>query len=165
MTLPLRDIEQLLNQAKKLARSYWALTGKPLGITGEVVEFYAAKYLGLELAPAREPGYDAIQHNGKKRFKVQIKGRCLPKKPKPGERVGTIKLDREWDRIVLVLMNEDFEATKIFEAERPAVERALRAPGSKARNERGSLAVSKFKAIGKLVWENSAPSIAFQRTR
>jgi hypothetical protein len=54
--------------------------------------------------------------------------------------------------VLLVLLDETFEATAIYEADRPAVEAALLAPGSKARNERGALAVSKFKSIGRRIW-------------
>ena len=50
---------------------------------------------------------------------------------------------------------EDFDALAIYEADRPEIEASLKAPGSKARNERGALSVSKFKAIGKLVWRRS----------
>jgi hypothetical protein len=52
----------------------------------------------------------------------------------------------------MVLLDENFEALEIHEAERPAVVAALEAPGSKARNERGALGVNKFKSIGKLRW-------------
>lgn len=150
-----QEIEQLLNQARGLAKRYRALTGKPLGITGEVAEFYAAKYLGLQLSPAREPGSDAIMKDREKKLRVQIKGRCIPKEAKSGQRLGSIKLDKEWDRTVLVLMDEDFEVTEIYEADRTAVERALRAPGSRARNERGALSVNKFKSIGTLIWSRN----------
>ncbi len=37
-------------------------------------------------------------------------------------------------------------------ADRPAIEAALTRPGSKARNERGSLAITKFISIGRQVW-------------
>ena len=150
----MRQLEQLLNQAKKLAKEYRALTGKPLGITGEVAEFYAAKYIKgfLKLEPARTPGYDAKQKEGNKTVLVQIKGRCIPNDAKPGQRIGSIKLNKDWDRLVLVLMDEDFEITKIIKAERHDVERELKAPGSKARNERGALSISKFIRIGDTLW-------------
>jgi hypothetical protein len=51
-----------------------------------------------------------------------------------------------------VLLDENFDAAEIHEAEREAVLAALAAPGSKARNERGALGVAKFKAIGRLRW-------------
>jgi len=49
-------------------------------------------------------------------------------------------------------MDELFDLRWIFEAERPAIEEALKAPGSKARNDRGALSLAKFKSIGRQVW-------------
>jgi hypothetical protein len=54
-----RRVMKLLKEAKELAREYYGLTGKPLGVTGEVAEYEAARLLGLELTPARQAGYDA----------------------------------------------------------------------------------------------------------
>jgi hypothetical protein len=51
---------------------------------------------------------------------------------------------------VLVLPDERFEATAIYEANRPTP--PLLAPGSRPRTERDALAVSKFKAIGRRIW-------------
>jgi len=53
---------------------------------------------------------------------------------------------------MLVLMDDAFEPQAIYEAKRADIERELAKPGSKGRNVRGVLAVSKFKAIGSLVW-------------
>ena len=144
-----KEIEEILASAIDLASRYKALTGKPLGITGEVAEFSAAKLLGLKLAEARTAGYDAI---GPNKRKIQIKGRCLPDNPKPGQRLGSIRLDHDWDTVLLVIMNESFSVTEMWEAYRPKVEGALLAPGSKARNERGALTINKFKQIGDQVW-------------
>jgi hypothetical protein len=142
----------ILRDAKALAREYYHLTGKPLGVTGEVAEFEAACILGVELTPARQAGYDAIETRDGVTRRLQIKGRCLLPGCKPGQRLGSIKMTHEWDAVLLVLLDEHFEATAIYEAERPALVEALTKPGSKARNERGALAVSKFKAIGTLRW-------------
>ncbi|WP_434064576.1 DUF6998 domain-containing protein [Symbiopectobacterium purcellii] len=143
------EIEALLTTAIDLAAKYKKLTGKPLGITGEVAEFYAAKLLNLKLMGARSPGYDAIDSDYRK---IQIKGRCLPDKFKVGHRVGSIRLEHQWDSVILVLMNEFFVVSEMWEADRPMVEAALLAPGSKSRNVRGALSVSKFKQISKRVW-------------
>lgn len=148
----LDQIGEVLRRAKLAAKEYRSLTGKPLGITGEVAEFEAARLLGLQLSEARQPGYDAIRKVGKKVTKVQIKGRRISRDPKPGQRIGRISLEHEWDTVVLVLLDEDFEPVGIYEAQRPDIEQALLAPGSKARNERGALSVSKFKSIAELVW-------------
>jgi hypothetical protein len=145
-------ILELLREAKKLAQEYRRLTGKPLGITGEVAEYEAARLLCLELTPARQAGYDAVEQvNGQTR-RLQIKGRCMLPGCKPGQRVGSIDIKKEWDAVLLVLLDENFEATAIYEAPRAAVLYALSAPGSGARSERGALAVSKFKSIAKMRW-------------
>ena len=145
-------VMNVLHDAKILAQKYRALTGKPLGITGEVAEYEAARILGIELTPARQAGYDAIEKARSRTRRLQIKGRCLLPNRKPGQRLGSIDITKDWDAVLLVLLDENFEATEIHEAEREAVIAALTAPGSKARNERGALGVTKFKAIGKLRW-------------
>ena len=145
-------ILELLKEAKKLALDYRTLTGKPLGITGEFAEYEAARLLELELAPARQAGYDATEANNGVLKKLQIKGRCLPEKYKPGQRIGSIRLIHDWDAVLLVLLDENFDALEIWEADRENITAALELPGSKSRNERGALSVSKFKQIGKLRW-------------
>ena len=159
----MNEIDELLSEAKALAKRYRKLTGKPLGITGEVAEVAAARLLGLELADARQSGYDAIRHENGKSEKIQIKGRCIPDGANPGQRLGTIKLDKEWDTVLLVLMDEDLEVTRIYEAERSHIERALLAPGSKARNERGALSINKFKSIGREIWKNKSNDAGLHR--
>jgi hypothetical protein len=90
-------VMEILDQAKSLAKEYYALTLKPLGITGEVAEYEAARILQLELTPARQEGYDAIERNGNSIRRLQIKGRCVPPNSKPGQRVGSIDKRKEWD--------------------------------------------------------------------
>lgn len=144
----------VLAAAKKLAQEYRALTGKPLGITGEVAEYEAARLLGVTLTPARTAGYDAVRVGDGRTF--QIKGRCILPGCKPGQRLGSIDITKAFDAVLLVLLDENFEAFKIYEAGRDPVIAALTAPGSRARNERGAMAVSKFKSIGRQVWPPAA---------
>lgn len=151
----LEEVGKLIAKAKTLARRYRELTGRPIGITGEVAEYEAARLLGLDLAEARQAGYDAIRRKGKVEEHLQIKGRCILTN-NPGQRLGKIDLKHQWDGVLLVLLDADFEPTAIFEAKRKAIEAALQAPGSKARNERGALSVSKFKSLGKQVWPTRA---------
>ncbi len=149
-------IMEILGEAKNLAQEYHALTGKPLGITGEVAEYEAARILGVELTPARQAGYDAIERSNGSTRRLQIKGRRLLPNCKPGQRLGSIDVTKDWDAVLMVLLDENFDAMEIHEAQRAAVLTALSAPGSKARNERGALGLSKFKAIGKLRWRRLA---------
>jgi spore coat polysaccharide biosynthesis protein SpsF (cytidylyltransferase family) len=144
---------EILREVKKLGQEYRSLTGKPLGITGEVAEFEAAKILNLQLTTARQAGYDAIELSNGSRRKLQIKGRCVLEDSKRSQRVGRIKVDAEFDAVLLVLLDQNFDATVIYEADRGPVIAALIAPGSKARNEKGALAVSKFKAISRVRWK------------
>lgn len=147
---------EILAEAKTLARRYRALTGKPLGITGEVAEYEAARILGVELTPARQAGYDAIETRDGQTVRLQIKGRCVLEGSKPGQRMGSIDIRKEFDAVLLVLLDGNLEATAIYEAPRQAVIAALMAPGSKSRNERGALGISKFKSIGAVRWLRSA---------
>ena len=66
----------ILSAAKKLAQEYRALTGKPLGVTGEVAEYEAARLLGVELTPARNAGYDAIRRTDGRRFQIKEGAFC-----------------------------------------------------------------------------------------
>lgn len=150
MAVPLDEIGEILQRAKQAAIDYYRLTGKPLGVTGEVGEYEAARLLGLTLADARAPGYDATDQSGRR---YQIKARAFSDAGRrKSQRLGAIKLDHAWEAVLLVLMDENLGTLEIWEAERSSVAEALSAPGSKARNERGALAVSGFKRIAKRVW-------------
>ena len=146
---------EILAEAKNLAKRYREVTGKPLGITGEVAEYEAYRILGVTLTEARQPGYDATEIHGGQVRRLQIKGRCILENGKSGQRIGSIDISKEFDAVLLVLLDRNFEATAIYEAPRDAVIAALKYPGSKARNKRGALGISKFKSISRLRWPHS----------
>ena len=149
----LAAVGTVIQRARAAALDYQALTGRPLGVTGEIGEFEAARLLGLELAPAREAGWDAKDATGRR---LQIKTRRLDDEAnRRSQRVGGIKLDYPFEAVLLVLLVGRLEPTSIWEADRAAVLQALTMPGSKARNERGALAVSQFRAIARQVWPGS----------
>ena len=153
---PRDRVLEILHEAKKLAQEYRTLTSKPLGITGEVAEYETARLLGVKLTPARQAGYDAIEYIEGATRHLQIKGRCLLPGCKPGQRLGSIDVTKEWDAVLMVLLDENFDALEIWEAERDDILQALTEPGSIARNERGALAVSKFKSMAKLRWKRTS---------
>lgn len=130
------DSEQLLDvlgRAKVLAREYYKLTGRPFECTGEIAEYEAARLLGLELAPVRQSGYDAVLRTPDGTRRLQIKGRSVLPHSRPGQRIGRIdRTNPEWDAVLLVLLDEHFDATAIYEADRDAVVAALVAPGRDA---------------------------------
>ena len=52
-----------------------------------------------------------------------------------------------------VRLRDALRRARIEAADRSAVVEALTRPGSKARNERGALAIGQFKRIGRLRWQ------------
>ena len=70
-------VRAILAEVKLLAAEYYRLTGKPLGVTGEVAEYVAAELLGLELAPPRTAGYDAIRRDGEQLERIQVERASL----------------------------------------------------------------------------------------
>lgn len=146
------EILDVLHEAKILARRFYRLTGKPLGITGEVAEYEAATKLGLDLHGARQAGFDATTWRNGHEVQIQIKGRCVTDPAKLNGRVGSIDLGKPFDAVLLVLLDAEFNAFAMYEASRAAVVAALERPGSKARNERGSLGIRQFMAISTLCW-------------
>ena len=150
---PHDELATILGEIKRLAKKYMELTGKPLGVTGEIAEYEAARILGLGLANARQDGYDAVSA---KWGRVQIKGRCV-KNNAAGQKLGAIRPDKEWDHVLLVILDSSLEPTEILVAARAAILSELAKPGSKARNERGQLSFSVFRRIsGPPIWAKPA---------
>lgn len=146
-----RPLEDILGDVIRLAVEYNLLTGKPLGVTGEVAECMAAQAFNLELAPVRSAGFDAVRRRGRLEQKIQIKGR-FKHAGKDWGRVPSINTQKEFDSVMLVLMRGNYELYEIWEADRESVVERLARPGSKSRNERGSMGVSQFKSIATRVW-------------
>ena len=152
-TLSEDRVRDILATIKPLAAEYYRLTGKPLGVTGEVAEYVAAEVLGLKLAPARTAGYDAIRERPDGTFdRIQIKARASGATSKTSQRMGVLKRNAECDVVLLVLLdNATLDLRQIWEAPYPAVVTLLEREGSKSR-ERGALGVSEFKRVAVQVW-------------
>ncbi|MGA5585472.1 hypothetical protein ACPCHW_04275 [Pseudomonas siliginis] len=147
------EILEALHEAKILARRFYRLTGKPLGITGEVAEYEAAKKLGLNLHCARQAGYDVTAIRNGKEVRIQIKGRCVTDQSKFTGRLGSFDLAKPFDAVLLVLLDLDLNAFSMYESSRDTVVSALTKPGSKAHNERGALGIRQFIAISDCHWD------------
>lgn len=146
------SVDKLITQARRIAADYRKATGKALGgVSSEIAENDAARLLDLELCKERTAGYDAVGRGTREGRRVQIKGRAIFDERKSGQRIGQLKLDQEWDSVVLVLMDQDYEPREIYEAERGAVLDALQDTNSK-RSKRGAMSVARFKNIAQLVW-------------
>jgi len=155
--------EKLITEARRLAAEFRKTTGKPLGISSEIAEFDAAQKLCLELCAERTGGYDAIGKGEREGKRVQIKGRAVFDEKKSGQRIGQLKVEQDWDSVVLVIMDEDYEAVEIYEADKPVVLDALSENKSSNRNKRGAMSLAKFKKIATLAWErNDEPVTTLQ---
>ena len=154
---PCEDLRELKVEAKALAARYYQLTGKPLGITGEIAELKAAELLGLSLADARQAGYDAVRLRDGTQERIQIKGRAVDPNDRYRGRCPSIKCGDQFDYVVTVLLDRrTLDPLEIWEASEAAVQARLSAPGSKARNERNSMGLSQFKSIASKVWPTDA---------
>jgi hypothetical protein len=143
--------DKLIAQARTLAAEYRRTMGKPLpGISNEIAEHDAVKLLRLVPSQEGEGGYNAIDPaRGGKR--IQIKSRTIFDESKSGQRIGQLKLDKEWDSVVLVLMDEEYEPYEIYEAEREEILEFID-KSSSSRAKRGAMSVARFKILGRLAW-------------
>jgi hypothetical protein len=143
----------LLAEARSLGARYYQATGKPLGVTGEVAELAAAAELRLSLCAAREPGFDAWDYCSTPPMRIQIKGRAVDPADRYRGRCPAIKCGDQFDAVLLVLLDrQSLDLLEIWKAAEADVAHRLTAPGSKSRNERGSMGISQFKSIANRVW-------------
>lgn len=150
--MSLYSVDKLISEARRIAAEYRRTTGKPLGISAEIASHDACVFLDLE-ANEDAVGYDATGlHGARKGERYQIKGRAIFDEKKGGQRLGQIKVEQDWDKILLVLMDEDFETTDIYEASREDILADIDDSGSSNRKKRGAMSVARFKRISHLVW-------------
>jgi hypothetical protein len=143
--------DKLITQARQLAAEYRRTMGKPLpGISNEIAVHDAMRLLKLEPVPEGVGGHDATDP-GRDGLRIQIKSRTIFDESKGGQRIGQIKVEQEWDAVVLVLMDEDYEPYEIYEALRDELLEHIQASSS-SRAKRGALSVARFKVIGRLAW-------------
>jgi hypothetical protein len=145
------DVDKLMREARKLAADYRRATGQALGISSEIATHDVIRLMNLVPAEPGVGGYDAIGTGSREGKYIQIKGRTIFNDKKGGQRIGQIKMDQDWDSVMLILMDEDYEAQEIFEADREVLVDAMEETSEK-RAKRGAMSVAKFKAIGTLVW-------------
>lgn len=157
------DVDKLMTEARKLAATYRRATGKALGISTEIAVHDVIRLMNLIPAEPNAGGYDAIGTGPREGRRIQIKGRTIFNEKKSGQRIGQIKMDQDWDSVMLIIMDEDYEARQIFEASREAITEVT-AETSASRAKRGAMSVARFRAIGRLVWSQEHGLIADDAT-
>ena len=138
-------------EARKLAADFRKATGKPLGISNEIAVHDVIRLMHLKPVEAGVGGHDAIGTGEREGKRIQIKGRTWNPDAKTTQRIGQIKMEAEWDSIMLIIMDENYEPLEIYEAERDDIVETVKKT-SKKRRSRGAMSLHKFKALGKQVW-------------
>lgn len=155
------SVDKLMAEARRLAAEYRRTTGKTLPISGEIAVNDAVRLLGLTAAGEPGLGYDATRGEGDATQRLQIKARVVFDEIKSAHRIGELKIDRPWDSVLLVLLDQEYEPFAIYEATRPAIEAAL---DDVRPNKRGTLTVPRFQRIGELVWSRDPASASASGT-
>src|SRR5690606_7717542 len=109
----------------QLAAKYRKTTGSTLPVTGEISRFDVAKALDLQLIDDLTLGYDAIGRGQREGLRILIKGRVIFDDSRSTHRVGQIKSDGRWDRVIMVLFDGDYAAIEMHEATSEDIEAAL----------------------------------------
>ncbi|MCG6865831.1 MAG: hypothetical protein LJE58_10450 [Thiogranum sp.] len=147
------SVDKLISEARRLAAEFRRTTGKPLpGVSGEIAEHDAARLLSLKICEDRSLGYDAVGEGNREGKRIQIKARVIFDEEKSGQRVGQLRLDHDWDSVLLVIMDDDYEPFEIYEAERDDIMDAMDEAASSNRKKRGAMSVARFKILSRLVW-------------
>lgn len=148
----LYSIDLLIQQTRQLAARYRLTTGTSLPITGEIARFDVAKALNLTLSDDLTLGYDAIGNGRRASLKVLIKGRVIFEDSHSSPRLGQLNADGRWDRVVMVLFDDDYQAVEMYEATAEDIHTTLEKKSESKNKKRGAMSVAQFKIIGNLVW-------------
>jgi hypothetical protein len=150
-------IDKLMAEARRLAAEYRRQTGKALAISGEIAISDAINILGLEAAPSDSEGYDATQNTAGVTQKIQIKARVVFDETRRPHRLGQLRLEQDWQVLMLVLMDDNYESVEIWQASHENISDAL---GDAKPNRRGTISVAKFRKVGELIWTRTeAPQL------
>jgi len=152
------SIDTLIEETRRLAAEFRRTTGTMLPVSGEIARFDACFHLQLIANEERNASFDAIGTGERDGLKIQIKSRVIGDAIKSGHRIGQLNMESDWDRIVLSLMDNDFEPMEMYELSREKIE-SMHAPDKK-RSKRGVISVAKFKAMGDLVWQREGKTSA-----
>jgi hypothetical protein len=153
------SVDKLIAEARRIAAAYRRTTGRTLtGVSAEICQHDAARLLDLELCQPPVAGYDAIGRGARAGKRIQIKGRAIFDESTRGHRIGQLRLEQEWDSVLLVLMDENLEPFEIHEAERADLLDDLGRSGG-GHGKRGAMSVARFRKLGRLVWARGTGAV------
>jgi hypothetical protein len=151
--MELYSIDKLMHETRQLAAKYRQTTGSTLPVTGEIARFDAAKALDLALIDDTNSPIDAVGRSGEREDKrFIIKGRAIFETTRSSPRIGQLNPDQDWDYVVLVLFDDNYQPEEIYEASRDDIADALEGKKESGRKKRGAMSIAQFKIIGERVW-------------
>ena len=112
------SLVKLIAETRRLAAEYRRTTGQSLPVSGEIARHDAARILDLTLCEPRSGGVDALGKGKREGQRIQIKSRILTQDSKPGTRLGQLNTAGDWNTLLLVIMDEEYEPCEISEAAR-----------------------------------------------
>lgn len=151
-SVDLYSIDLLMQQTRQLAARYRKTTGNTLPITGEIARFDVGKALHLDLNDNLTLGYDAIGQGQRDGLKILIKGRVIFEDSQSSPRLGQLTPDGRWDRVVMVLFDDDYMPVEMYEASAEEISSTLQGKAESKNKKRGAMSVAQFKIISELVW-------------
>jgi hypothetical protein len=172
-TIESYDISALMTQTRKLAADYRKQTGQALPVTEELARFDAIHLLSLVKQDSRV-GIDAVdapaqdqkestetpinsdaaeKQDDRKGYEnaYLIKGRVIFKAGKARQKLGKLSLTAAWNQLLMVIYDAEYQPTSIYQISRQVIEAQM---SELPQDKRGSMTVAKYKAIGRLVWQD-----------
>ena len=146
------SLDKLITETRRLAAEFRRTTGQSLPVSGEIARHDAARLLDLTLCETRNGGVDALGKGKREGQRIQIKSRILTQDTKSGTRLGQLNTNGDWNTLLLVIMDDEYEPCEIFEASREDITGEIGESAGNKRSKRGALSVAKFKNISWLVW-------------
>jgi hypothetical protein len=150
--MELYSIDKLMHETRQLAARYRETMGTVLPVTSEIARFDAARLLQLQLVDDTASTIDAIGTGKLAGKKILIKGRAIFETTRSSPRLGQLNTEQDWDWVVLVLFDDQYEAEEIYQASREDILLALENKENSNRKKRGAMSIAQFKIIGHRVW-------------
>ena len=138
-------IDKLMSETRHLAAEYHKLTGFALPVSNELARHDAMNILQLDQPSDPESGVDLIGTGPLAGKKIQVKARVIFTGAKSRPKVGQLNFDGKWDVVILVLLDDNYNAAAMYLADRSNLHE-LNAKAGKA------LSIGRFKAAAKLIW-------------
>jgi hypothetical protein len=150
--LTVYSLDKLITETRRLAAEYKRSTGQSLPVSGEIARHDAARLLDLTLCEPRTGGVDAIGKGTREGQRIQIKSRIMTQDSKSGTRLGQLNTSGDWNTLLLVIMDDEYEPCEIYEAARDDIMDEIDEAADSKRSKRGALSIAKFKNISWLIW-------------